>query len=129
VGSGLALNPYRAYIETEVNSASKGRLVLMLYNGTLRFLSEAKTAITQKDPACAHEKITKAIDIVAELHRSLDDTAGDITDNLDKIYDYVERCLVRANMKKSCQEIDNAIGVLSELRDAWARIAATPIPR
>jgi flagellar protein FliS len=119
-------NPYRAYVETEVSTASPGRLVLMLYNGALRFISEAKAGITQGRIQDAHNKITRAADIVNELRLSLDKEAGgEIARNLDRLYDFVDYKLMMANVHKNAEELAEAVGILTDIRDAWAAIVAS----
>lgn len=123
----MAVNPYRVYMENEINSAGKGKLVLMLYNGVIRFLAEAKNAINNKDIPEAHNKITRASDIISELRASLDESAGDIAVNLDRLYEYVEWRLLQANIKKDNKEIDAVIPVITDLRDTWAQAIKSPL--
>jgi flagellar protein FliS len=126
VGAYMAVNPFQVYKQTDINTASKGKLVLMLYNGTIRFINEAKTAISDQRPAEAHEKITRASDIITELRMSLDESAGDIAVNLDKLYEYIEWRLVQGNIKKSIEQLDAALAILTDIRDAWAKICSSP---
>lgn len=120
------LNPYRAYMETEVSTASQGRLVLMLYNGSIRFINEAKVAIAQGRIEDAHNKITRASDIVNELRLSLDSEAGgEIARNLDSLYDFIDHKLTMGNIRKRSDELDEALGVLNDIREAWAAIVVS----
>jgi flagellar secretion chaperone FliS len=117
------LSPYRAYVQTDVNTASQARLVFMLYGGALKFINEAKQAIADRRVADAHGKINRTIDIVEELRNSLDMQAGgSIAANLDSLYDFVLRRLFDADMKKDASILDEARLVLDDLREAWAGI-------
>lgn len=137
-----AMNTYAALeVETGMTNASPLRLVIMLYNGALKAIYAAKTAIAHGDTAIKGEAISRASAIVDNgLRASLDVQAGgEIAANLDALYEYVVSRLLYANLKNDQASLDEAARLLSELRGAWeeleqrsrpveAAIPATPPP-
>lgn len=115
-----------AYRRVEVETASPERLVVMLYNGAIRHVEDAKRTIALKDVRRTHDHLIRAQEIVTELRGALNFKAGDVAHNLDRVYDYVHRLLVLANLKKDSAPLDECLGHLRELRDAWDQIAARP---
>lgn len=117
----IATNPYEIYKKQGVMTASPVELVVMLYDGCIRHLRAAQRAILDKDCERANTALQKAQDIVAELAASLDCRLG-LSIQLLQIYDFVNRRLMEANAQKDTGAIDEAIGLMKELRDAWAAI-------
>jgi len=101
-------------------TASPEELVLMLYNGIIRFVNEAKQAIDDKNIEKAHNSITRAQDIVLELMSTLD-MKYDISKNLYSIYDYISRRLIEANLKKDKVALDEVESLVSDLKDTWGK--------
>ena len=115
-----------AYRRVEVETATPEKLIVMLYNGTIRFVEDAKRALAVKDLRRTHDHLIRAQEIVTELRGALNFEAGDVAQNLDRIYDYIHHLLIQANMKKESAPLDECLGHLRELRDAWDQIAARP---
>lgn len=115
-----------AYRRVEVETASPERLIVMLYNGAIRHAEDAKRTIALNDVRRTHDHLIRAQEIVTELRGALNFNAGDVAHNLDRVYDYVHRLLVQANLKKDAAPLDECLGHLRELRDAWDQIAARP---
>ncbi len=101
-------------------TASPEELVMMLYNGIIRFVNEAKQAIDDKNIERAHNSITRAQDIVLELMSTLD-MQYDISKNLYSIYDYISRRLIEANLKKDKVALDEVESLISDLKDTWGK--------
>lgn len=101
-------------------TASPEELVMMLYNGIIRFVNEAKQAIDDKNIERAHNSITRAQDIVLELMSTLD-MKYDISKNLYSIYDYISRRLIKANLKKDKVALDEVESLISDLKDTWGK--------
>lgn len=101
-------------------TASPEELVMMLYNGIIRFVNEAKQAIDDKNIEGAHNSITRAQDIVLELMSTLD-MQYDISKNLYSIYDYISRRLIEANLKKDKVALDEVESLVSDLKDTWGK--------
>ncbi len=107
-------------VQTSVDSADPHRLVEMLYDGAIVQVAKARHALAHKDITGKCEATTRAIRIVDEgLKAALDKRAGDVAANLDALYDYVSRILVRANMKNDDTLYAEADQLLGELRGAW----------
>jgi len=111
-----------AYRRVEIETASPAKLVVMLYNGAIKNCEEAKHALETKQPKLVHEKLIRAQEIVTELRSALNFQAGEVAENLDRVYDYVYRLLVQANVKKDIGPIGESIEHLRALRDAWEEV-------
>ena len=116
-------NPYDQYKEIQIKTASQGKLIVMLYDGAIKFLNAAKEAIEQKKIEEGHNKITKAQDIIMELLLSLNFEAGDIAHKLYNLYIYMHKRLIEANIYKSTTQIDEVIKMLNDLKEVWNQIA------
>jgi flagellar protein FliS len=117
----------KSYKAQSVQTASPGKLVLMLFDGYLRFTSAAKNAWTEEDMVKKNEGINnnliRAQNIVTELQSSLDmSVPGDLPGTLYRLYDYVLTNLQQANLSKDIQKVEEADKVISELREAWAEM-------
>ena len=117
----------KSYKASSVQTASPGKLVLMLFDGYLRFTSAAKKAWDEPDIIKKNEGINnnliRAQNIVTELQSSLDMTVpGDLPGTLYRLYDYVLTNLQQANISKDPQKVVEADKVISELREAWAEM-------
>ncbi|KUK30987.1 MAG: Flagellar biosynthesis protein FliS [Thermoanaerobacterales bacterium 50_218] len=115
------VDPYSQYRQTQVLAATPERLVLMLYEGAIRFLGEAKVAIAENNLAKAHEKLVRAQDIFTELQVSLN-MDYEISKPLASLYDYFKRRLIEANVKKDVSIIDEILELVRPLKDAWAEV-------
>ena len=110
-------------VQTSVDSADPHRLVEMLYDGAIVQVAKARLALTRQDITAKCEATSRAIRIVDEgLKAALDKRAGEVADNLDALYDYVSRILVRANMKDDDTLYAEAEKLLGDLRAAWREI-------
>ncbi|NLZ38522.1 MAG: flagellar export chaperone FliS [Firmicutes bacterium] len=113
-------NPYQQYQQNMVKTASPAKLVLMLYNGALKFLKQAQTALGEKNIEECHRNIIKVQDIITELMLNLDLSQGTIAQNLYQLYDYMHRRLVEANLKKTREPLLEVERLLQELKDSWS---------
>ncbi|MBI4979407.1 MAG: flagellar export chaperone FliS [Spirochaetes bacterium] len=112
------------YKKTDVNTSSQGKLVVMLYDGAIKFLETALAAVGDKHKIdTVHNNIVKAQDIIVELLASLNYDAGDIANRLAAIYTYMNKRLLEANVKKEREPIVEVIGYMKELKDAWSKAA------
>jgi flagellar protein FliS len=118
------VNGHERYLETAVETASPARLIVMLYDGAIRFINEAAYAMQQRDYETQNTKLQRAQKILAELISSLDfDKGGEIAENLFRLYTYMYNQLVEANINDSCDRLEHVVHLLSELREAWDTIA------
>lgn len=112
-------DPYKKYKQTTIETASPGKLIIMLYEGALRFLASAKEALEKKKYDKVNEYLQKTQNIIIELMLSLDMSVGEIARNLYLLYDYMNRRLIEANVKKNKKIIEEVEGMLKELLGAW----------
>lgn len=106
-----------------MESARPTQLVVMLYDGAIRFLSLAREKMQSGELEERHKYLLKAQRIIAELISSLDRTeAPDIVGNLVRIYTFMMQQLVEANMMDEEAPIESVIGMLRELRSAWVEV-------
>lgn len=115
----MAANPYAQYQKNQVETADQGKLILMLYEGAVRFLEGSRKALQEGELQKAHHNLVCAQDILAELMSSLDLEAGDVAVSLFRLYDYMHNLLVQANVKKDAEPLEQVEKMLLELRDAW----------
>jgi flagellar protein FliS len=117
----------KSYKAQSVQTASPGKLVLMLFDGCLRFTLAAKKAFDEEEFTKRNEDINnnliRAQNIVTELQSSLDmSVPGDLPGTLFRLYDFVMHKLQQANLKKDPVPIAEAEKIINELRDAWAEM-------
>jgi len=118
-------NPSATYRQQSVLTATPGQLVVMLYDGALRFLLQASTAQRGGDHLLCDAKLRRAEAIVDELHSSLDkEQGGEIASRLEGIYVFCKRLLLEARMERDADKIDHVRRYLTELREAWAQITS-----
>lgn len=114
---------YNTYKQNEVYTASKVKLVVMLYDGAIKNLKLAEVAINEKNIEKTNEYIKKAQDIIIEFMNTLNfEQGGQIANDLYKLYDYLYYRLIRANIDKDIEAIGEVRRFLEELRDAWAQL-------
>ncbi|WP_127532079.1 flagellar export chaperone FliS [Paenibacillus kobensis] len=113
------ITPQEQYLLRQVQTASPGELTLMLYNGCIRFMKQAETAIKAKNAPVKHEYIIKAQNIIDELQVTLN-SKYEISSNLDNLYSFMKSQLVRANISMDTAVLQNCIELMTELRDTWA---------
>lgn len=108
------------YKKTSINTRSRGRVLLMLYDGAIRFLEQAKVAIDQKRPDLRGERISRAHAIISELNLTLDhEVAPELCANLERLYLYMLNQITEANRTNDTEKIELVIELLDDLRGAW----------
>jgi flagellar protein FliS len=112
-------NPYQNYIRQEVEGATKGKLVLLLYDGAIKFMRLSNLAIEEGNIPEAHNNIMKAQNIIYELMASLNMEAGEVSQNLLRLYDFMIWTLIEANKSKDGTKVSSVIKIMRELREAW----------
>ena len=122
------LTEMRQYTNHSAQTATPGQLVVMLYDGFLRFAGQGRAALERGDLGEAGQRLTRAQDIVTELRVSLDMTQGAIPQNLASIYEYVGECLTSARLNRESDPIAEAMRCMGDLRSAWVQIASAPKP-
>ncbi len=121
------MNPYtksnQAYKKAAVTTKDQGTLILMLYDGTIRYLKIAANKINKEDLEGAHNAISKAKAIISELMTSLNmDQSGRVGSSLKSLYVYMFNRLIDANIQKNASYIEEVCDLMSELRDGWRTV-------
>ena len=112
-------NVYDQYRQVQISTASPGKLILLLYQGAIKALKKANELIDQKEFGEKGDQLIKAQDIIMELNLALDMKAGEISSSLQQIYMYAYRKLVAANLEVDKDGIQEVIGLLENLYEAW----------
>lgn len=116
----LGINHYlQQYQRNQIETADGGKLLLMLYEGALRFLGQGRKALAEGDLEVANNSLLRAQDIVAELISSLNLEAGEVAVGLFRLYEYMHYLLVEANIKKRPEPLEQVEKMLLELKGAW----------
>ena len=114
---------HKQYKQVQVKTANKGKLVVMLYQGCVKFLRLAKKSIDEENIEDANNYIIRSQDIIRELMNTLDmEKGGEIATNLSQLYDFVNRQLIEANINKDIEKIEVVEEMMLELLDAWKQI-------
>ena len=118
------MNGIKAYQEAGIGTQSKGRLIVMLYDGAIKFLRLAVRELEADNYAEKGRYINRAQDIINELNAVLDmDSGGEIAQNLRRLYLFMHRRLAEANGKRDPQMIREVISLLEELNQSWKAVA------
>ncbi|MGE0201501.1 MAG: flagellar export chaperone FliS [Candidatus Melainabacteria bacterium] len=113
-------NQARQYQRQAIETASPEEILLMLYDGAIRFLVIARKAMDANDLETVHKNLIKTQDILVEFMTSLDmDIGGEVAVNLFKLYEYLHHQLVQANIKKDPARVDEVLEHLRKLKDTW----------
>ncbi|HEY9841121.1 MAG TPA: flagellar export chaperone FliS, partial [Candidatus Obscuribacterales bacterium] len=109
-----------SYKAAHIETATPERLLVMLYDGALKYLGLAVQTIDGKDIEGTHRNLLKAEAIVLELMSVLDmEIGGELAANLFNLYDYMYRQLVKANIHRDPEPVKEVMGLLEPLRNAW----------
>ncbi|WP_054957472.1 flagellar export chaperone FliS [Paenibacillus dakarensis] len=114
----MITSPYDKYRQSSVQTASPAQLVLMLYDGAIRFVKIGIDGISNNDLPKANQYLGKAQTIVSELMSTLNHSY-DISKNLFAMYEYINYLLIQANIKKSKEPAEEALGYLTDLYETW----------
>ncbi len=119
----MASDPHSAYKSTQIETASREQILLMLYDGAIKFMEQARDAMEEGNHERSHRKLIRAQDIVTELMASLDmDLGGEVAEDLYDLYDYVLHNLVQANVEKDADRLQEVIPVMQQLHETWDEI-------
>jgi len=114
-------NPYQAYQQNSVTQSTPGELTLMLYNGCLKFLNQAKKGIETNNIELKNTNIQKAQNIIREFMVTLD-MSQKVSESMASIYEYMINRLVEANIKNDIEMIEEVYGLTLEFRDTWKQV-------
>jgi len=114
---------HNAYKQSEVSTSSQGKLILMMYEGAIKFTKMALQSMEKGDIAGKAKYIGKTHDIVNELSVSLNlKNGGEVTARLETLYQFILRQLTLANIKSDRKALESIIKVLEPLHEAWVQI-------
>ena len=125
----------KSYKQVAVTTASRGQILIMLYESAIKNLKRAVECIEKRDISGKGMAIGKAHDIVNELTNTLDfEVGGDIAIRLEQLYQFIASQLVKANLESNVEPLRNSKKILENLLDGWRgavaqveRSAATPL--
>ncbi|WP_151733763.1 flagellar export chaperone FliS [Paenibacillus tengchongensis] len=118
----MITSPYDKYRQSAVQTSNPSQLLLMLFDGAIRFGKAALEGIESADFNKVSTNLGKAQTIVNELIATLD-SSYDVSKNLAAIYEYINYLFIESNVKKSKSQAEEAIGYLVELRQSFAQAA------
>lgn len=110
-----------------VNEADPHRLIVMLMDGALARIAQARGCMERKATAEKSVCLQRAMAIIDELRGSLDLTQGDLAHNLDSLYEFMSRQLLQAHVSDKAELLERVASLLQEIRGAW--IALPPAAR
>ena len=113
----------RAYRESAALTASREQLVVMLYDGALRYLNQAAVAMQAEHLQVSHIKLRRAENIIMHLRGVLDLDQGEIAEHLWLIYMFCQRHLLQARLDRDPEKVKQVAALLAQLREAWSAIA------
>ncbi len=117
------MNGIESYQRTAISTQSRGRLIVMLYEGAIKFMKLAIQEIEAGNWEAKGQYLNRAQDIISELNAVLDTEAGgEIARNLRRLYLFMNRRLAQANSKKDPQMIREVITLMEELNQSWKTI-------
>lgn len=112
------------YRETAIKTANPLQLVVILYDGAIQSLREAREHIMRRDIGGRARCLNRSVAIISELQASLNfDASANIAASLDRLYDYMKQAIFKASIEQQVEPLDQIIGLLENLRSAWGELA------
>ena len=118
----------QAYTSSSVMTAPPQKLVVMLYDGAIRFLRQSATAMRTGNREVTVNRLNRAGAIIDELNISLDMNQGEVASNLRSIYLFARRHMTEALIEQDPEKLEAVARLLADLREAWAQIADQGTP-
>lgn len=110
-----------AYQKNAIMTASKAELTLMLYDGAIKFCNIALSGFENKDYEKINTNLKKAQAIITEFRATLD-CKYPVWEDYERVYDYIYRCLIDANIHKDEEKLQEALKYIREMRDTWKEV-------
>lgn len=110
-----------AYQKNAIMTASKAELTLMLYDGAIKFCNIALSGFENKDYEKINTNLKKAQAIITEFCATLD-RKYPVWEDFERVYDYIYRCLIDANIHKDEEKLQEALKYIREMRDTWKEV-------
>jgi flagellar protein FliS len=114
-------NPAAAYKQTNINTASPAELTMMLYDGAVKFCNMAIMALDKGDLESCNRNIAKTKKIIVEFRSTLD-FRYEVSEDFDRVYEYIHWVLTQANVKKDRELLEEALKRIREMRDTWREL-------
>jgi flagellar secretion chaperone FliS len=122
----MATNPYKAqqaYKTTSVQTAGQGRLIVMLFEGAIRFMNQFNDDVKERRIESAHNNSIKAQRIMTELILALDHSkGGEISRAIEAAYDDIRRRMTVSNIRKDVETSNGVIRDLEQFRETWIEV-------
>jgi flagellar secretion chaperone FliS len=119
------MNGLDQYRNNVVTTQTPGTLIVMLYEGAIRFLEQSLVALEARQPAEKGRCVVKAIDILEELNLSLDvESGGQIAENLRRLYGFMIRHLTQAHAQNDGAKIREVVELLRDLNEGWKAVTS-----
>lgn len=113
-------NAYQKYKKTSIESASREKLLLLMYEGAIKYVKLAITAVEAKDIAGRGQNIGHAFDIIMELNNTLDhQVGGQLSSNLEQLYMFMTDQLTKANVHGDAKPLKDVLKILEILLAGW----------
>ena len=115
---------YNAYLQVDVETASQGKLIVMLFNGAIQRAEESRRLMEEEpmDIQTINDKLIRAQDIIGELRSALDMSVGELSQNLDRSYEYFQHLLIQANVTKEPELLVECVKLMTSMRDTWEEL-------
>jgi flagellar protein FliS len=122
-------NPYKTYQKTQVTTASREKILLMLYEGAIRFVKHAQVAMVEKKIADKGRNLSKATAILSELMATLDfKSGGQLAVDLESLYIFMIDKLIEGNINNDVECLKNVESILRTLHEGWQDVIENPRP-
>ncbi len=120
-------NASNAYLQTQVTTTSQGDILVMLFDGAVKFMNRAKDLLAVRDMAGKGIALSRALDIINELDSTLNtEKGGELAKNLHNLYTFCSNRLLMANLRADAAIVDEVLTVISGIRAAYAQIVSLP---
>jgi flagellar protein FliS len=121
-------NPYNHYKETQIMTASPGKLIVLLYEGAVRFINAAINALDEKKLDVCNNSLIRTQDIITELALSINFEAGELASKMYSLYMFFNKQLLEANIKKDRALMVEVRDMIAEILESWRQVADRPVP-
>ena len=116
---------HNEYRQNEVATSSQGKLIVIMYEGALKFVALAIEGIDNQDLSKKGLYINKTHDIINELSCALDmKKGGDVAQKLESLYQYILHQLTLTNIKSDRKALESIVNVITPLMEAWKELLA-----
>lgn len=122
-------NPYKAYQRTQVTTAKPEKILLMLYEGAIKFCKLSIIKLREKNIAEKGKYISKTLAIISELMNTLDhEVGGQLAADLENLYMFMMDKLIEGNMNNSIEDLEAVERLLTTLFEGWKDVVNNPRP-